>query len=58
MKEIIAIVWKDKTITHKQKNKIVTQSVDEFIYNSLKNQIDTDECIILRPDANTVNNLF
>ena len=39
MKEIIAIVWKDKTITYKQKNKIVTQSVDEFIYQSLKNQI-------------------
>jgi|13_taG_2_1085334.scaffolds.fasta_scaffold05965_1 hypothetical protein len=39
MKEIIAIVWKDKTITHKQKNKIVTKSVDEFIYQSLKNQI-------------------
>ena len=39
MKEIIALVWKDKTITYKQKNKIVTQSVDEFIYQSLKNQI-------------------
>ncbi len=43
MKEIIAIVWKDKTITHKQKNKIVTKSVDEFIYQSLKNQIVPSE---------------
>jgi hypothetical protein len=39
MKEIIALVWKDKTITYKQKNKVVTKSVDEFIYQSLKNQI-------------------
>jgi len=39
MKEIIAIVWKDKTITYKQKDKVVTNSVDEFIYQSLKNQI-------------------
>ena len=39
MKEIIALVWKDKTITYKRKNKVVTSSVDEFIYQSLKNQI-------------------
>ena len=45
MKEIIGIVWKDKTITYKQKNKIVTESVDEFIYQSLKKQtsVKTDE---------------
>ena len=39
MKEIIALVWKDKTITYKKENKVVTNSLDEFIYNSLKNQI-------------------
>lgn len=39
MKEIIGIVWKDKTITYKKENKVVTNSVDEFIYQSLKNQI-------------------
>lgn len=39
MKEIIAIVWKDKTITHKKGKKVVTQSVDEFIYESLTNQV-------------------
>ena len=43
MKEIIGIVWKDKTITYKKENKGVTNSVDEFIYNSLKNQIVRSE---------------
>lgn len=39
MKEIIALVWKDNTITHKKGKKVVTQSVDEFIYQSLINQV-------------------